>query len=129
MVRSFFFKTKPSFILCRYWYNNTVQNYFFVWELMLMCFLFTVYAVYMMGLKMWVRRAFMRRITVGKQSVKRIVDNSMEQAFHGGMFSLIMTSLVWISIFLYVAFYYAYVPAPSYVRPIHLQIKFVAFYS
>ncbi|KAK7580396.1 hypothetical protein V9T40_001025 [Parthenolecanium corni] len=90
---------------------------------MLMCFLFTVYAVYMMGLKMWVRRAFMRRITVGKQSVKRIVDNSMEQAFHGGMFSLIMTSLVWISIFLYVAFYYAYVPAPSYVRPIHLQIK------
>lgn len=96
---------------------------------MLMCFLFTVYAVYMMGLKMWVRRAFLRRITVGKQSVKRIVDNSMEQAFHGGMFSLIMTSLVWISIFLYVAFYYAYVPAPSYVRPIHLQIKFVAFYS
>lgn len=115
-------------LLFWYFYNEFVELiHSFFFSLIWCVFLFTVFALCMMGLRMWVRRALLRRITAGKRSVKRIVDNTMEQVFHGGMFSLVMTSLVWISVFLYVAFYYAYVPAPSYVRPVHLQIKFVAF--
>lgn len=64
-----------------------------------------------------------RKLSSWKRSVNESVDNALEHAFHGGMFSLIMITLIWVSVFLYVIFYYTYVPAPSYTRPIHLQIK------
>lgn len=67
--------------------------------------------------------AVSNKITSLKRSVDESVDNALERAFHGGMFSLIMITLVWIAIFMYVIFYYAYVPAPSYTRPVHLQVE------
>ncbi|XP_065202870.1 seipin-like isoform X2 [Planococcus citri] len=63
------------------------------------------------------------RVANVKLKVNQGVDNAFEHAFRGGMFSLIMLTLVWISVFIYVVFYYAYVPAPSYMRPVHLQVE------
>ena len=63
------------------------------------------------------------RVEMARKRINQGVDNVFEHAFRGGMFSLIMMTLVWISVFIYVVFYYAYVPAPSYMRPVHLQVE------
>lgn len=68
------------------------------------------------------RVVILNRVEIAKNFLNRAVDHACEHAFRGGMFYLIMMTLVWISIFVYVVFYYAYVPAPMYVRPVHLQV-------
>lgn len=41
------------------------------------------------------------------------------------LFAFIVTTsfILWLSVFLYVTFYYAYVPAISHVRPVHLEFE------
>ncbi|XKL67794.1 hypothetical protein PGB90_003285 [Kerria lacca] len=57
-----------------------------------------------------------------KRNIRRFVDDIFERLFKSGMFSLTVITFVWIAVFLYVIFYYTYVPISSHVRPIHLQI-------
>lgn len=54
------------------------------------------------------------RTTLGVKSAKDAV-------FRGGIIIVSAVLIVWLSIFLYTAFYYAYMPSMSYVRPVHLQ--------
>ena len=67
-------------------------------------------------------RYLSRKYQEFKKRVRIAVDNALENAFRGSMMYLVMITLVWIAIFLYAVFYYAYVPALSFVRPVHLQI-------
>ena len=57
-----------------------------------------------------------KKTTEGVQSAKDAV-------FRGGLIIISGIVIVWISIFLYTAFYYAYMPSMTYVRPVHLQFK------
>ena len=57
---------------------------------------------------------------------QRTVDNVLEirELFvKGGVVALVAAVILWFAIFLYVAFYYAYMPSISHVRPVHLQFK------
>ncbi|XP_046400565.1 seipin [Ischnura elegans] len=58
--------------------------------------------------------------------ISRLVDRAVgvkNVFFNGGMVVVIGMISIWMSIFLYVAFYYAYMPAVLHVRPVHLQFK------
>lgn len=55
------------------------------------------------------------------------VQSAKETVFKGGIFAISAVLIIWISIFLYTAFYYAYIPNMSYSRPVHLQFKWVFF--
>ncbi|XP_003425269.1 seipin [Nasonia vitripennis] len=57
-----------------------------------------------------------KKTTEGVQSAKDAV-------FRGGLIIICGILIVWISIFLYTAFYYAYMPSMTHVRPVHLQFK------
>lgn len=52
----------------------------------------------------------------GVQSVKDVILN-------GGIIIISSFLIVWLSVFLYTAFYYAYIPNISYIRPVNLQFK------
>lgn len=41
------------------------------------------------------------------------------------LFAIVLTTLfiIWVSVFMYVTFYYAYVPAISHIRPVHLEFS------
>ncbi|XP_057661331.1 seipin isoform X1 [Diorhabda carinulata] len=58
-----------------------------------------------------------------KTRTKAGVDTIKEVLFRGTVIALITALLVWLSIFMYVAFYYVYVPAVSHERPVHLKFK------
>ncbi|RZC42785.1 seipin, partial [Asbolus verrucosus] len=51
------------------------------------------------------------------------VNNVREILFRGTVVALITALLVWLSIFMYIAFYYAYVPTISHERPVYLKFK------
>ncbi|XP_069677157.1 seipin isoform X1 [Periplaneta americana] len=51
------------------------------------------------------------------------VNELRELAFRGGIVALVAAIILWIAIFLYVAFYYTYMPSISHVRPVHLQFE------
>ncbi|XP_076642062.1 lipid droplet biogenesis associated protein seipin [Halictus rubicundus] len=57
-----------------------------------------------------------KKTTEGVQSARHVI-------LSGGMIIISGVLVVWLSIFLYIAFYYAYMPNMSYVRPVHLQFK------
>lgn len=57
-----------------------------------------------------------KKTTDGVQSARHVL-------LSGGMIFISAVLVVWLSIFLYIAFYYAYMPNMSYVRPVHLQFK------
>jgi len=54
---------------------------------------------------------------------QRTLDELRELLFKGGVVALIAAIIIWVAIFLYVAFYYTYMPSVSHVRPVHLQFK------
>ncbi|XP_066254220.1 seipin isoform X1 [Euwallacea similis] len=56
------------------------------------------------------------RTQTGVNSVKEIL-------IRGTVIALITTILVWLSILMYVAFYYVYVPSIKHERPVHLKFK------
>lgn len=55
--------------------------------------------------------------------VQKGVENVRVLSFRGGLVGLITAMIIWVSIFLYIAFYYAYMPSISHVRPIHVQFE------
>lgn len=55
-----------------------------------------------------------------KAKTKKGASNVSQVLFRGTLVALITSTLVWLSIFMYLAFYYAYVPIVSHERPVHL---------
>ncbi|XP_044253786.1 seipin [Tribolium madens] len=51
------------------------------------------------------------------------VNNVREILFRGTVVALITALLVWLAIFMYIAFYYAYVPTISHERPVYLKFR------
>lgn len=54
---------------------------------------------------------------------QRTFDEVRELVFKGVGIALVAAVIVWIAIFLYVAFYYTYIPSVSHIRPVHLQFR------
>lgn len=58
-----------------------------------------------------------------KRRTKTGINNVREVIFRGTIVALITALFVWLSILMYLAFYYVYVPVISHQKPIHLQFK------
>ncbi|XP_033180429.1 seipin isoform X1 [Bombus impatiens] len=58
-----------------------------------------------------------------QNKTKRGAQSARDVLISGGIIIISGIVIVWLSVFLYTAFYYAYVPSISYVRPVHLQFK------
>lgn len=41
----------------------------------------------------------------------------------GAIIALTTSIIVWLAIFMYIVFYYTYMPSISHIRPVHLQFK------
>ena len=61
--------------------------------------------------------------------VQKGVENVRMLSFRGGLVGLLTAMIIWVSIFLYIAFYYAYMPSISHVRPIHVQFELVSLFT
>lgn len=66
-------------------------------------------------------RFITRRIDTCKQKTVDGAEIVWENVLKGGVLALIVATIIWISIFLYVVFYYLYMPSMSHIRPVHLQ--------
>ncbi|CAG9854577.1 unnamed protein product [Phyllotreta striolata] len=62
-------------------------------------------------------------INLYKTRTKAGVNNVRDVLFRGTVIALITALLVWLSIFMYIAFYYVYVPTISHERPVYLKFK------
>lgn len=51
------------------------------------------------------------------------INNVKDLLLRGTVVAFTTSLLVWLSIFMYMAFYYAYVPTVSHEKPVHLQFK------
>ena len=58
-----------------------------------------------------------------QEKTTQSVQSARDAVFRGGLVVISAVLIIWISIFLYTAFYYAYMPSMSHVRPVHLQFK------
>lgn len=58
-----------------------------------------------------------------KARTKKGINNVRDILFRGTVVASVTSLLVWLSIFMYLAFYYAYVPTISHERPVYLQFK------
>ncbi|XP_018335303.2 seipin [Agrilus planipennis] len=58
-----------------------------------------------------------------KKRTKQGFSNLRDVLFRGTVVALSTSVLVWLSILMYLAFYYAYVPKVSHEKPVHLQFK------
>lgn len=64
-------------------------------------------------------------VNLYKSRTKAGVNNVRELLFRGTVIALITALLVWLSIFMYIAFYYVYVPTISHERPVYLKFRYV----
>lgn len=78
---------------------------------------------YQKNIKLPLVKFIYETIELYKQRTKRGVNSIRDVLFKGSVIAFITSLLVWLSIFMYVAFYYAYVPAISHERPVYLQFK------
>ncbi|XP_014474888.1 PREDICTED: seipin isoform X1 [Dinoponera quadriceps] len=51
------------------------------------------------------------------------VQSARDAVVRGAIIVVCAIFVIWLSVFLYTAFYYTYMPSMSYVRPVHLQFK------
>ena len=58
-----------------------------------------------------------------QKKTTRSVQSARDVILSGGIIIISGVLIVWLSIFLYTAFYYAYMPSMSYIRPVHLQFE------
>jgi hypothetical protein len=58
-----------------------------------------------------------------KRTLDSTVDKFRDILLKGGALFLISTVVLWISVFIYVAFYYAYMPAVTHSKPVQLQFQ------
>lgn len=68
--------------------------------------------------------AFMNDQYTGyKKKTSESITSVKEILYRLAVLSVFLSASLWISIFLYVAFYYTYMPNVTHVRPVHLQFK------
>ncbi|XP_023954556.1 seipin [Bicyclus anynana] len=58
-----------------------------------------------------------------KKTTNDSITSVKELVYRVGIVSVFLSAILWISIFLYVIFYYTYMPNVTHVRPVHLQFK------
>lgn len=58
-----------------------------------------------------------------KSRTSKGLNNARDILFRGIVVAFVTSLLVWLSIFMYVAFYYAYVPRISHERPVYVQFE------
>lgn len=51
------------------------------------------------------------------------INKTKELLYKIGIIAVFCSAILWMSIFMYVAFYYTYMPNVAHVRPVHLQFK------
>lgn len=51
------------------------------------------------------------------------INSAKELMYKAAIISVFLSAILWISIFMYVVFYYTYMPNVTHVRPVHLQFK------
>ncbi|CAH1731591.1 seipin [Aphis gossypii] len=73
----------------------------------------------MLGLKRIVDQKVDKTVDMASDVANCLLDTT----YKGGLFSMIIVTIVWVSIFLYIAFYYAYMPSLMFSRPVHMQFK------
>ncbi|XP_011256069.1 seipin isoform X2 [Camponotus floridanus] len=56
-------------------------------------------------------------------TTRRNVQSAKDTILHGSVIVISSILVIWLSIFLYTAFYYAYMPSMSYVRPVNMNFK------
>uniref|UniRef100_A0A1B6CYY4 Seipin n=1 Tax=Clastoptera arizonana TaxID=38151 RepID=A0A1B6CYY4_9HEMI len=72
-------------------------------------------------LKMRLFRFISRKIYNFKRKTLDSIEIVWDNIFKGWMFALIVISVIWLSIFAYIVFYYMYVPSLSHNRPVYLE--------
>ncbi|XP_059484481.1 seipin isoform X2 [Neocloeon triangulifer] len=58
-----------------------------------------------------------------QRTLDSTVGGAKEAIIRGGAVLLLGSVILWISVFIYVAFYYSYMPSISHSRPVHLQFQ------
>lgn len=58
-----------------------------------------------------------------RRTTTRNVQSARDAIVRGAIIVISAVLIIWLSMFLYTAFYYTYMPSMSYVRPVHLQFK------
>nr|XP_018900580.1 PREDICTED: seipin [Bemisia tabaci] len=72
------------------------------------------------------RIIFSRYRNLKRRTVETTINGATQvknTVLNGGVLALVSAAIVWVSIFMYIAFYYAYMPSLSHTRPIHLRFK------
>ncbi|XP_050438473.1 seipin [Adelges cooleyi] len=64
-----------------------------------------------------------RKVQRVKKSIMSVGLWATLAAYRGSVFWMSVVTVVWASIFLYAAFYTAYMPSLAYTRPVHMQYK------
>lgn len=68
-------------------------------------------------------RVFNKRVYEVQRRTTESVNTAKDAIFRGSIIVISTVLIIWLSIFLYTAFYYAYMPSMSHVRPVHLQFR------
>ncbi|XP_059047922.1 seipin [Achroia grisella] len=58
-----------------------------------------------------------------KKKTEEGLTSVKELLFRAGVVTVFLAAIIWVSIFMYVVFYYTYMPNVTHVRPVHLQFK------
>lgn len=58
-----------------------------------------------------------------KIRTKEGVSSVREVIFKLAVVALAAAVIIWLAIFMYIAFYYTYMPAIAHIRPVHMQFK------
>jgi len=64
-----------------------------------------------------------RKVDNIKQRTNERIQKARENVIRGGVVLVCLGSLLWLSIFIYVVFYYTYIPPVAHSRPIFLDFK------
>lgn len=58
-----------------------------------------------------------------RKTTEKSIQSAKDTVFRGGVIIISAILIIWLSIFLYTAFYYAYMPSMTYVRPVNMNFK------
>ncbi|XP_072933972.1 seipin [Epargyreus clarus] len=58
-----------------------------------------------------------------KKKTSDSIESVKELLYKAGVITVFFAAILWVSIFMYVIFYYTYMPNVTHVRPVHLQFK------
>lgn len=78
------------------------------------------------GRRFFIRPAYNLGLNVYDQlkiKTDQKVDSLRELVLRLGLVAFAVVLILWAAVFMYAAFYYAYMPAISHTRPVHMQFK------